>query len=60
VVGKCKIGEEPLRVLKISTAPSTFNKGKLKNGTSEKRDANCYIFANSHCTSLLSLLLTDG
>jgi hypothetical protein len=33
---RAKIGEEPLAVFKISTAPSTFNKCKQKCSTPEK------------------------
>jgi hypothetical protein len=61
MVGKCKRGEEPLRVFKLSTAPSTFNKcNHQKHSASEKRDGNSHIFANSLGASLPSLLLADG
>jgi hypothetical protein len=42
-----KIGENPLKVLKFSTVFSTFNKYKQKRGTSEKKNGNCHVLANS-------------
>jgi hypothetical protein len=35
---RAKLGEEPLSILKFSTAPATFNKCKQKISASETRD----------------------
>jgi hypothetical protein len=44
---RAKIGEDPLRVFKISTVPLTFNKYEQKRFASEKMDGNCHALANS-------------
>jgi hypothetical protein len=50
-------GKEPLSILKIFTAPSTFKKCEQKHFPSEKRDGNCHVFANSRWEILPPLLL---
>jgi hypothetical protein len=60
MVGKSKNRQELLSILKICTAPSTFNKCGKKYGPSEKSDENCYVFANSHWEILPPLLLAGG
>jgi hypothetical protein len=44
---RAKIGEEPLKVLKLSTVSSTYNKYEQKLNISEKKDGNCHVLANS-------------
>jgi hypothetical protein len=55
-----KIGEDPLSVLKFSTASLTFNKYKQKRSSSEEINGNCYIFANSRWAILPALLLGNS
>jgi hypothetical protein len=57
---RVKIGEEPLVLLNISTAPATFHKCKQKHSDSKTRDGNCHVFANSGWAILPPLLLADS
>ncbi len=57
---RAKIGENPLKVLRFCTVFFDFNKYKQKRGTSEKKDGNCHVLANSRQAILPCLLLADG
>jgi hypothetical protein len=57
---RAKIGKEPLSITNFFTALSTFNKCEQKRCPSEKRDGNCYVFANSHWEILPLLLMAYG
>jgi hypothetical protein len=56
MVEKSKKGEEPL---KVSSTSATFHHYKPKRSSSEKREGNCHIFANSRWAILPPLLLAD-
>jgi hypothetical protein len=58
MVGKSKNSRRTAEVfLQFSTAPSTFNRYKQKCGTLEKKDRNCFVFADSRWAILPQLLL---
>ncbi len=49
-----------MRILKIFPVPPTLNKYEQKMGTTEKRDGNCHVLANSSWAILSCLLLADS
>jgi hypothetical protein len=57
---RAKVGEELLSIFKIFHSSLTFNKCKQECRDSQKRDGNCYIFANSHFAILPPLLLAES
>jgi hypothetical protein len=59
IVKKCKEGKKPLRFLKFSAAPLSFNKYSTRS-IPDKRDGNCYIYIDSRWAILPCLLLADS